>query len=246
MIELFEKDKKIAAAQPKILNYYKKNTFDYAGACGGHIDIFSYPFARGRIFLQQEVDKGQYNNAEECFWASGAAIMIRKSIFFSSGEFDETFFSHMEEIDLCWRFYAMGYKVWVEPKSVVYHKNAISLPMNSQKKYYLNHRNSLIMTLSNYTFFRSLYLGLIRITFELVSISYTIIKFDFRHTWGIIKALGWIILHPVNILKKRSRFKRIRKEKDELIMKSMLRRSIVFEHFLLKKDNYSKLFSKAC
>ena len=152
----------------------------------------------------------------------------------------------MEEIDLCWRFYAMGYKVWVEPKSVVYHKNAISLPMNSQKKYYLNHRNSLIMTLSNYTFFRSLYLGLIRITFELVSIIYTIIKLDFRHTWGIIKALGWIILHPVNILKKRSRFKRIRKEKDEVIMKSMLRRSIVFEHFLLKKDNYSKLLSKAC
>ena len=246
MIELFEKDKKIAAVQPKILNYYDKNIFDYAGACGGHIDIFSYPFARGRIFLLQEVDKGQYNNAEECFWASGAAIMIRKSIFFSSGEFDETFFSHMEEIDLCWRFYAMGYKVWVEPKSVVYHKNAISLPMNSQKKYYLNHRNSLIMTFSNYTFFRSLYLGLIRITFELVSIVYTIIKLDFRHTWGIIKALGWIILHPASILKKRSRFKRTRKEKDEVIMKNMFRGSIVFEHFLLKKDNYSKLFSKAC
>ena len=92
MIELFEKDKKIAAVQPKILNYYDKDIFDYAGACGGQIDIFSYPFARGRIFLRQEVDKGQYNNSEECFWASGAAIMIRKSIFFSSGEFDETFF----------------------------------------------------------------------------------------------------------------------------------------------------------
>lgn len=239
LIKTFEKDKKVAAVQPKILNYYKKNTFDYAGACGGYIDIFSYPFARGRMFLHQEVDKGQYDNAIECFWASGTAIMVRKSIFFSSGKFDKTFFAHMEEIDLCWRLHAMGYKVWVEPQSVVYHKNALSLPMRSQKKYYLNHRNSLIMIFSNYSIFRSIYLGLARILLELVSIIYTFIKLDLRHTSGIILALVWIIFHPLNILKKRSRFKKLKKEKDKTIMKNMFKRSIVLEHFLFKRNNLS-------
>ena len=245
LVDIFEKDNLIAAVQPKILNYYNKEIFDYAGACGGFMDMFCYPFAKGRIFLEQEKDKGQYDKSGECFWASGAAIMIRKNIFLSAGKLDTVFFSHMEEIDLCWRFQAMGYKVWVEPKSVIYHKNAISLPMNSQKKYYLNHRNSLIMLFSNYSVPLSFYIGTIRIFLEFTSLFYTILKLDFKHASGIILAMLWLIFHPITLLKKRLKFNKLRVIKDKKIMKKMFRKSIVFEYFILKKSNYSSLDSKA-
>ena len=245
LVDIFEKDNLIAAIQPKILNYFNKEIFDYAGGCGGLLDIFCYPFARGRIFLKQEKDKGQYNKSQECFWASGAAIMMRKNIFFSAGKLDSVFFSHMEEIDLCWRFQAMGYKVLVEPKSIVYHKNAISLPMNSQKKYYLNHRNSLIMIFSNYSIPLSFYLGTIRIVFEFISLVYTLLKLDFKHFSGISWALLWLIFHPITLLKKRLRFNKLRTVKDKKIMEKMFRKSIVVEHFILKKNSYSSLISKA-
>ena len=151
LVELMQKDNTIAAAQPKILNYYQKNMFDYAGGSGGYMDMFCFPYARGRLFLEQEEDQGQYNDAKKCFWASGTAIMVRKELFVEAGKFDELFFAHMEEIDLCWRLQAMGHHVWVEPQSIVYHKNAVSLPMHTHRKYYLNHRNSLLMLLSNFS-----------------------------------------------------------------------------------------------
>ncbi|MBT6866733.1 MAG: glycosyltransferase family 2 protein, partial [Candidatus Marinimicrobia bacterium] len=151
LVDRLESDSSIAAVQPKILNYYKRDVFDYAGGSGGFMDIFCFPFARGRLFLNQEKDTGQYDEAQSCFWASGTAMMVRKNIFESAGKFDETFFAHMEEIDLCWRFQAMGFKIWAEPKSIVYHKNAVSLPMHSHRKYYLNHRNSLLMLFGNFS-----------------------------------------------------------------------------------------------
>ena len=95
--------------QPKILNYFDKNIFDYAGGSGGHMDMFCYPFARGRLFLEQEKDKGQYDTAEQCFWASGTSILVRKDLFIEAGEFDKVFFAHMEEIDLCWRIKGLNF-----------------------------------------------------------------------------------------------------------------------------------------
>ena len=151
LIRTINSDDKIAAVQPKILNYYDRNVFDYAGGSGGHMDIYCFPFARGRIFSFQENDEGQYNNKEKCFWSSGTCFMVRRELFQKAGGFDDSFFAHMEEIDLCWRLYAMGFEVWVDPDSVVYHKNALTLPMYSHKKYYLNHRNSLLMLLGNYS-----------------------------------------------------------------------------------------------
>ena len=150
LISRMESDRNIAAVQPKILNYFQRDLFDYAGGAGGHMDIFCFPFTRGRMFLDQEVDKSQYDTAETCFWASGTAMVVRKDEFNKAGRFDEIFFAHMEEIDLCWRFHAMGFQVWSEPKSVVFHKNAVSLPMYSHQKYYLNHRNSQLMLFGNY------------------------------------------------------------------------------------------------
>jgi len=245
LVERMEENDTIAALQPKILNYFKREVFDYAGGSGGHMDLFCYPFARGRIFLEQETDSGQYDDAQRCFWASGTAIMVRKDLFFSAGKFDKTFFAHMEEIDLCWRLQAMGHEVWAEPKSVVYHKNAVSLPMHSQRKYYLNHRNSLLMLFGNYSLPVTLYVGFIRLMLEFVALGYAMIKSDWNHITGILKSLGWIILHPLAIIKKRSRFKQLRQVRDKEIMSNMAKTSVVLAHYLGGKKTYLDIESKA-
>jgi len=245
LVAIMDENKKIAAVQPKILNYYDKTIFDYAGGSGGYMDIFCFPYARGRLFSNQEIDSGQYDDRRQCFWASGTALMVRKELFFRAGEFDEKFFAHMEEIDLCWRLQAMGYQIWVEPRSIVYHKNAISLPMQTHKKYYLNHRNSLLMLFGNYSFLNAFYLGIMRIIFELIALLYAVIKFDWNHVTGIIRALVWIFLHPFTIIKKRSRFKFIRIDTDKKIMKNIYKKSVVISHYLKGEKTYLEIDSKA-
>jgi len=244
LVGLMDKNKLIAATQPKLLNYYENTTFDYAGGSGGYMDLLCFPFARGRIFLEQEKDRGQYDNAQKCFWASGTALIVRKKLFLEAGKFEDIFFAHMEEIDLCWRFQAMGYEVWVEPLSVVYHKNAVSLPMHSQKKYYLNHRNSLIMVFSNYSFPLSIYLGSLRLIFELIACIYAIYKFDFNHLTGILKSVIWLVLHPLQIIKKRKRFKSIKKVSDKKILETLTKNLIVVQHYLMRKKTYLEIVSK--
>lgn len=149
VIELMENDKLIAACQPKILDEKNKSDFEYAGACGGWIDILGYPFARGRILEKMEKDNGQYDDAAACFWASGAAMFIRSSVYKAMGGFDEYFFAHQEEIDLCWRMQLSGYKIFVQPASVVYHVGGGTLPKGNSKKTYLNFRNNMIMLYKN-------------------------------------------------------------------------------------------------
>ena len=245
LVELMQKDNTIAAAQPKILNYYQKNMFDYAGGSGGYMDMFCFPYARGRLFLEQEEDQGQYNDAKKCFWASGTSIMVRKDLFVEAGKFDEIFFAHMEEIDLCWRLQAMGHHVWVEPQSIVYHKNAVSLPMHTHRKYYLNHRNSLLMLLSNFSVPVAFYVGFIRIMLEFIAVGYAVMKLDWNHVTGILKSLIWILFHPVTILKKRSHFKKIRKINDKNIMNKLSRTSVVIGHYLGRKKTYLEIESNA-
>ncbi|WP_462220674.1 glycosyltransferase family 2 protein, partial [Ferruginibacter sp.] len=145
VIDLMESDTTIAACQPKLLAYNYKNQFEYAGACGGWIDKFGYPFSRGRVFDICEDDKGQYNNAAQCFWASGAALFVKASVYHELGGLDEYFFAHQEEIDFCWRLQLAGYKVYVQPASEVYHVGGGTLAKGSSKKTYLNFRNNLIM-----------------------------------------------------------------------------------------------------
>ena len=245
MIKCIEKDDKIAAVQPKILNYFNNNIFDYAGGSGGHMDMFCFPFARGRLFLEQERDKGQYNNPEPCFWASGTSILVKKDLFIQAGKFDEVFFAHMEEIDLCWRLQAMGYHIWVEPRSIVFHKNAVSLPMHSHRKHYLNHRNSLLMLFSNYSLLNAFYIGTIRIMLELVALIYAIVKFDINHASGIVRSLLWLFLHPFTIMVRRKNFKKLRILKDGVILKKLFKAPIVFLHFLKRKKTYLEIVSKA-
>jgi len=147
--DLMDSDKKIAACQPKLLDYNKRNTFEYAGASGGFIDNLGYPFCRGRIFDDLEQDKGQYNDAIEVFWATGACLFVRASYFSEIGGLDEDFFAHQEEIDLCWRLKNKGHKVMVQPKSVVYHVGGGTLNAGSPFKTHLNFRNNLFMLFKN-------------------------------------------------------------------------------------------------
>ena len=149
IIQLMESDKKIAACQPKILSYKEKEFFEYAGAAGGWLDTLGYPFSRGRIFDEHEKDLGQYNDNAEIFWATGAAMFLRASVFHEVNGFDNFFFAHMEEIDLCWRLQLAGYKIMCCPASVVYHVGGGTLPKGNERKVYLNFRNNIIMLSKN-------------------------------------------------------------------------------------------------
>ena len=149
VIELMEANKRIAAVQPKILSYSQKSHFEYAGACGGYIDRFGFPFARGRVFDTCEPDNAQYNASIPVFWATGAAMFVRASAFREAGGFDEFFFAHQEEIDLCWRLQLLKYQVWVCAESVVYHVGGGTLPAGNPRKVFLNFRNNLVMMYKN-------------------------------------------------------------------------------------------------
>jgi GT2 family glycosyltransferase len=145
LVATLSNDTQVGAVAPKLRSYGFRDRFEYAGAAGGYIDILGYPFCRGRILSTVEQDCGQYDDKREVFWASGAAFCCRVELFRLLGGFDADFFAHMEEIDLCWRMQLAGYKVMVEPDSVVYHLGGGTLPNDSPRKLYLNYRNNLTM-----------------------------------------------------------------------------------------------------
>ncbi len=161
--EQLESDSNIAAVQPKILSFGRHTHFEYAGASGGFIDSLGYPFCRGRLINECEEDCGQYDDAREIFWASGAALAIRSDVFHKAKGFDPHFFAHMEEIDLCWRIRRMGYSIKVCPQSVVHHVGAGTLPVWSPMKTYLNFRNNIAMLYKNLTFGRFIWVYLVRV-----------------------------------------------------------------------------------
>lgn len=149
MLNFLEENLDVAAIQPKILSQQNKEYFEYAGASGGFIDKYGYPFCRGRIFNVIEKDNLQYETPLEIFWASGACMLIRSKDFLEVGGFDSTFFAHMEEIDLCWRLNARGRKIICIPQSVVYHVGGATLNQESPRKTFLNFRNNLLMLYKN-------------------------------------------------------------------------------------------------
>jgi len=149
VIELMESDVQIAAAQPKIKWQLNKNQFEYAGAAGGYLDIYAYPFCRGRLFNVYEFDNGQYNGHTEVFWASGAAFFIKSICWKEAGGLDADLFAHMEEIDLCWRLKNLNYKIMYSPDAEVYHVGGGTLQTENPFKTYLNFRNNLIIMQKN-------------------------------------------------------------------------------------------------
>lgn len=149
LIEFMDNHPDTAACQPKLLSEKNRDAFEYAGACGGFIDRYGYPFCRGRVFETVENDNGQYDYATEVFWATGACMVVRADDFKRSGGFDARFFAHNEEIDLCWRLRLSGRKIYCIPDSFVYHIGGGTLPKNNPMKTYLNFRNNLTMLYKN-------------------------------------------------------------------------------------------------
>jgi GT2 family glycosyltransferase len=188
ILETFESEPETAIIQPKILDFKKKDHFEYAGAAGGFIDQFGYPYCRGRIFDTLEKDNGQYNDKIEIFWASGACFFIRSVVYKELNGFDEEFFAHQEEIDLCWRSINKGYKIKYNSESIVYHVGGATLQQSNPQKTYLNFRNSLLMLTKNLpqdTFFQVL---IIRMLLDGVAGVKYIVGGQFAHCWAIIRA----------------------------------------------------------
>ena len=149
LIEFMDSHPQVAACQPKLLAEYDKDSFEYAGACGGFLDKYGYPFCRGRIFNMVERDNGQYDYQQEILWATGACMMIRSKDYWDAGGLDGRFFAHNEEIDLCWRLRLMGRQIYCIPESEVYHVGGGTLPKSNPMKTFLNFRNNLTMLYKN-------------------------------------------------------------------------------------------------
>lgn len=149
LVDTMTRDDDVAAVQPKLLQYDDRGRFEYAGGAGGYLDRLGYPFTRGRLINTMETDRGQYDDARDVFWATGAALLLRRSALDEVGRLDERFEMHMEEIDLCWRLQRHGHRVRVQPKSTVYHIGGASLPQGNPQKSYYNFRNSLLMLYKN-------------------------------------------------------------------------------------------------
>ena len=178
----------VAAVQPKILSIKNPDTFEYAGAAGGFIDTNGYPYCRGRIFDTCEKDNGQYDTPADIFWATGAALMVRRDIYLSTGGLDKEFFAHMEEIDLCWRIRLAGYRIAAVPASTVYHLGGGSLPAENPRKTYLNFRNNLLMMHKNLPDGIRGRKLLVRRLLDTVAFFRFILGFDFPNARAVIRA----------------------------------------------------------
>jgi len=241
LIDLISKDDSIGSIQPKILNINNNKFFDYAGGSGGFLDIFCYPFIRGRIFNDIEKDENQYNNQQEIFWTSGCAFITRKDLFLKI-LFDEKLFAYMEEIDYSWKVQLCGYKNLIEPKSVVYHSGG-TLSSRNFLKSYLNHRNSMILFLTNHNFSFMLCLLMPRIILEIVSLLRYLLSANLTAFIAQLAALFWILFHPFYIVGRIIRVNKIKKITLFSIVKKLYKPSIVFDYFILGKKKYSDLIN---
>lgn len=197
IIQLMENDTSIAACQPKLLSYKEKQFFEYAGACGGWMDILGYPFARGRIVETCERDHDQYNDIQDIFWASGAALFFRGEVFFQMNGFNEHFFAHMEEIELCWRLHLHGYRVMCCPASVVYHVGGGTLPKGNSRKVFLNFRNNLWMLSMHLPFGEKCWKMPLRFSLDMAYALKSLLTGHFEDLKAVCHAWWVAIFHPL-------------------------------------------------
>ena len=188
VLDLFQKNLKIAAVQPKILDYNRRNFFEFAGAAGGFIDNLGYPYCRGRVFENIEEDKGQFDDETEIFWASGCCLFIRSEDFWKQNGFDARFFAHQEEIDLCWRLKNDGKKIFYTGKSTVYHVGGGTLNKQSAQKTFLNMRNNLSMLVKNLPFSVVFWIILSRLILDGAAALYFAFKNGLPHLWAVLRA----------------------------------------------------------
>jgi GT2 family glycosyltransferase len=223
----------IAAIQPKILDYNTKNRFEYAGAAGGQLDILGYPFCRGRLFDTLEEDQGQYNTRQQIFWASGACLFIRAQVFKEMDGFDDRFFAHMEEIDLCWRIQNQGHTIYYEPNSAVFHVGGGTLHKSNPLKTFLNYRNNLAMLFKNLPTAWLFPILFLRLLLDGVSAAKFLKEGKWKDIFAILKAhFAFYAMLPY-LLKHRS--------PHFLGFKKLYKSAIVWEYFINKKHKYSDL-----
>ncbi|MEX0722206.1 MAG: glycosyltransferase family 2 protein [Balneolaceae bacterium] len=229
----------VAAVQPKIRSYTQREMFEYAGAGGGFIDKYGYTFCRGRIFEELEKDQGQYDDEAEIFWASGAALAVRKEVFVKSGGFDEDFEFHMEEIDLCWRLQNQGHKILYTPESVVYHLGGGSLPMGSPRKVYYNFRNSLFMLFKNYSTPHLIVRFPIRIFLDVIAAFRALFSGKKEDFFAVARAHLDFARGYGELKEKRQKFQQQRTSKKD--PQTMLDLNIITSFFFKKKKKFRDL-----
>lgn len=239
MIGYLDKHPEVSAVQPKILAQKSKTQFEYAGACGGFIDRFGYPFCRGRILESVEQDQGQYDSIIPVFWATGACLCIRRKDYFEAGGLDARFFAHMEEIDLCWRLNARGKGIACLPQSMVYHVGAASLTKENPRKTYLNFRNNLLMLYKNSRLRSLVFVFTVRLILDVLAFLHLLIKGKFDNAKAIIEA------HK-DFFKMRSDFKYNRRENlsKRVVghIPTKFRGSILWNYYLKGKKTYAAIF----
>lgn len=238
LVDFMDKNTGVAAIQPKILSQRKKSHFEYAGASGGFIDKYGYPFCRGRIFTSLEKDNGQYDTPFQIFWATGACMMIRKNDFRDAGKFDATFFAHMEEIDLCWRLNARGRKVYCIPQSTVYHVGGATLKKENPQKTYLNFRNNMLMLYKNlgYENFKRIFYT--RMYLDYLAALQMVLTGSFKNARAVIKA-------RLEFREIRKQYKNVRKEnldkQTEQTIQTIYPKSLLWQYYIRGKKMFSKL-----
>jgi GT2 family glycosyltransferase len=239
MLQLLESDLSIAACQSKLLLFSNKKLFEYSGAAGGWMDKYGYPFAKGRVFNVCEEDQGQYDQTEPIFWASGAAMFVRAKIFHEMQGFDEYFFAHQEEIDLCWRMQLAGYKIYSCPASVVYHVGGGTLPSGNTKKTYLNFRNNKIMLSKNLPFPKKIRVLFVRNLLDGISAWKGLLSGDVGYFFAVIKAQfgfwNWKLFY------KKTNSSPASKNKP---LSGYLSKNIAWLFFVKKKKYFSEITGK--
>ena len=210
LVEVLDTESDVAAVAPKLLADMERTKFEYAGAAGGFIDYLGYPFCRGRILSYVEEDGGQYNNRRDIFWASGAAMCCRREVFETLGGFDEDFFAHMEEIDLQWRMQLAGWRIVVEPKSVVYHLGGGTLPASS-RKIFLNHRNNLAMLFKCASPMQRAVVAVVRPATDMLEAFVNLVALHPQRAWAIVRAWGEFIAWHGVLSRKRKAVVRTKK-----------------------------------
>jgi GT2 family glycosyltransferase len=249
IIRLMESDAQVAACQPKIRMQSPRESdrllFEHAGAAGGWIDKWGYPFCRGRLFSKVEEDTGQYDDVQEIFWASGAALFIRSELFHNIGGFDADYKAHMEEIDLCWRLKRANYKIMVCPESVVWHVGGGTLPKNSPHKTFLNFRNSLATVFKNEKGSQAYKIVFVRLLLDAVAGVRFLMNGEFANIWAIIKAHWSFFMQYGHNKRKRLKTTQLIEENCYKIPTfrtvGVYSESIVWQHFVKGKQTFKEL-----
>jgi len=231
--EAFLKLPEASIIQPKILDLLRKEYFEYAGACGGFLDQFGYPFCRGRIFQAIEKDEGQYDDTREIFWATGACMFIKSEVFHSLGGFDEDYFAHQEEVDLCWRAQNKGLKIYYVGASHVYHLGGSTLSNMNPKKTYLNFRNSLYSITKNLPRKKAFPIIFVRLLLDGIAAIRFILQLKPAHCLAVIRAHLSYYRHFGKMYRKR--------EKANFITMYYVTKSIVWSYFVDHVKNFNIL-----